>query len=168
MYFGAYVPSARSGGIHASTPGRGLFVVGEEYNVVARFGRRLLSAGAFLVVRRRIGYCLPGSFHAACGHLLVAVVGGGALECFDYVVVVNLVGAQDYVALLLLEPLEVVDFFGAVVVGNLFFIYGFAADIGVGRACGRPDVVVESVHFSDSLLTLSYLISQRENMEENP
>ena len=35
-------------------------------------------------------------------------------------------------------------------------------------ACGRPDVVVESVHFSDSLLTLSYLISQRENMEENP
>ena len=35
-------------------------------------------------------------------------------------------------------------------------------------ACSRPDVVVESVHFSDSLLTLSYLISQRENMEENP
>ena len=32
-------------------------------------------------------------------------------------------------------------------------------------ACSRPDVVVESVHFSDSLLTLSYLISQRE--EEN-
>lgn len=31
--------------------------------------------------------------------------------------------------------------------------------------CTRPDVVVESVHFSDSLLTLSYLISQRE--EEN-
>ena len=35
-------------------------------------------------------------------------------------------------------------------------------------ACSRPDVVVESVHFSDSLLTLSYLISQREDMEENP
>ena len=35
-------------------------------------------------------------------------------------------------------------------------------------ACARPDVVVESVHFSDSLLTLSYLISQREDMEENP
>ena len=34
--------------------------------------------------------------------------------------------------------------------------------------CTRQDVVVESVHFSDSLLTLSYLISQRENMEENP
>lgn len=34
--------------------------------------------------------------------------------------------------------------------------------------CTRPDVVVESVHFSDSLLTLSYLISQREDMEENP
>lgn len=34
--------------------------------------------------------------------------------------------------------------------------------------CDRPEVVVESVHFSDSLLTLSYLISQRENMEENP
>ena len=33
-------------------------------------------------------------------------------------------------------------------------------------ACARPDVVVESVHFSDSLLTLSYLISQRE--EEDP
>ena len=32
-------------------------------------------------------------------------------------------------------------------------------------ACSRPDVVVEPVHFSDSLLTLSYLISQRE--EEN-
>lgn len=32
--------------------------------------------------------------------------------------------------------------------------------------CARPDVVVESVHFSDSLLTLSYLISQRE--EEDP
>lgn len=31
--------------------------------------------------------------------------------------------------------------------------------------CTRPDVVVESVHFSDSLLTLNYLISQRE--EEN-
>ena len=35
-------------------------------------------------------------------------------------------------------------------------------------ACARPDVVVESVHFSDSLLTLSYLISQREDMEEYP
>lgn len=34
--------------------------------------------------------------------------------------------------------------------------------------CTRQDVVVESVHFSDSLLTLSYLISQRENMEEDP
>lgn len=34
--------------------------------------------------------------------------------------------------------------------------------------CARPDVVLESVHFSDSLLTLSYLISQREDMEENP
>ena len=34
--------------------------------------------------------------------------------------------------------------------------------------CARPDVVVESVHFSDSLLTLSYLISQREDMEEHP
>lgn len=33
--------------------------------------------------------------------------------------------------------------------------------------CTRPDVVVESVHFSDSLLTLSYLISQREHMEES-
>ena len=32
--------------------------------------------------------------------------------------------------------------------------------------CARADVVVESVHFSDSLLTLSYLISQRE--EEDP
>ena len=34
--------------------------------------------------------------------------------------------------------------------------------------CTRPDVVVESVHFSDSLLTLSYLISQREDLEEHP
>lgn len=34
--------------------------------------------------------------------------------------------------------------------------------------CTRPDVVVESVHFSDSLLTLGYLISQREDMEEEP
>ena len=34
--------------------------------------------------------------------------------------------------------------------------------------CGSRDVVVESVHFSDSLLTLSYLISQREDQEENP
>ena len=33
--------------------------------------------------------------------------------------------------------------------------------------CTRQDVVVESVHFSDSLLTLSYLISQREDMEGN-
>ena len=33
--------------------------------------------------------------------------------------------------------------------------------------CTRQDVVVESVHFSDSLLTLSYLISQREDMEEH-
>ena len=33
----------------------------------------------------------------------------------------------------------------------------------------NDDVVVESVHFSDSLLTLSYLISQREtNSEEDP
>ena len=31
--------------------------------------------------------------------------------------------------------------------------------------CPSPDVVVESVHFSDSLLTLSYLISQREESE---
>lgn len=30
----------------------------------------------------------------------------------------------------------------------------------------RPEVVVENVHFSDSLLTLSYLISQREEQEE--
>ena len=35
--------------------------------------------------------------------------------------------------------------------------------------CASPEVVVESVHFSDSLLTLSYLISQREEQtqEEN-
>ena len=32
--------------------------------------------------------------------------------------------------------------------------------------CPREDVVVESVHFSDSLLALSYMISQRENPEE--
>lgn len=31
----------------------------------------------------------------------------------------------------------------------------------------QRDVVVESVHFSDSLLTLSYMISQREKEEEN-
>ena len=31
--------------------------------------------------------------------------------------------------------------------------------------CTRQDVVVESGHFSDSLLTLSYLSSQREDME---
>ena len=37
--------------------------------------------------------------------------------------------------------------------------------------CARQDVVVESVHFSDSLLALSYMISQREQsgtQEENP
>lgn len=34
-------------------------------------------------------------------------------------------------------------------------------------ACARPDVVVESVHFSDSLLALSYMISQREGDEED-
>ena len=37
--------------------------------------------------------------------------------------------------------------------------------------CARKDVVVESVHFSDSLLALSYMISQRERpgiQEENP
>ena len=34
-------------------------------------------------------------------------------------------------------------------------------------ACADPEVVVESVHFSDSLLTLSYMISQREEQEEN-
>ena len=32
--------------------------------------------------------------------------------------------------------------------------------------CIRPEVVVESVHFSDSLLALSYMISQREKPEE--
>ena len=32
--------------------------------------------------------------------------------------------------------------------------------------CTRQDVVVESVHFSDSLLTLSYLISQQEVLEK--
>ena len=32
--------------------------------------------------------------------------------------------------------------------------------------CASPEVVVESVHFSDSLLTLSYMISQREKHEE--
>lgn len=32
--------------------------------------------------------------------------------------------------------------------------------------CARPGVVVESVHFSDSLLTLSYLISQQEDLEK--
>ena len=32
--------------------------------------------------------------------------------------------------------------------------------------CPREDVVVESVHFSDSLLALSYMISQRETPEE--
>ena len=35
-------------------------------------------------------------------------------------------------------------------------------------SCSRPDVAVESVHFSDSLLTLSYMISQREEPEEEP
>ena len=37
-------------------------------------------------------------------------------------------------------------------------------------SCARKDVVVESVHFSDSLLALSYMISQRElpdQQEEN-
>lgn len=34
--------------------------------------------------------------------------------------------------------------------------------------CADPSVAVESVHFSDSLLTLSYLISQREDLEEHP
>ncbi len=33
---------------------------------------------------------------------------------------------------------------------------------------GREDVVVESVHFSDSLLALSYMISQRESAGEDP
>ena len=33
-------------------------------------------------------------------------------------------------------------------------------------SCSSPEVVVESVHFSDSLLTLSYLISQREEPRE--
>ena len=33
-------------------------------------------------------------------------------------------------------------------------------------SCPSPEVVVESVHFSDSLLTLSYLISQREEPKE--
>lgn len=33
-------------------------------------------------------------------------------------------------------------------------------------ACARPEVIVESVHFSDSLLALSYMISQREAPEE--
>lgn len=32
--------------------------------------------------------------------------------------------------------------------------------------CARQDVIVESVHFSDSLLALSYMISQREESEE--
>ena len=32
--------------------------------------------------------------------------------------------------------------------------------------CDRPEVVVESVHFSDSLLALSYMISQQEGSEE--
>ena len=32
--------------------------------------------------------------------------------------------------------------------------------------CARRDVVVESVHFSDSLLALSYMISQREDPKE--
>ena len=32
--------------------------------------------------------------------------------------------------------------------------------------CSQPGVVVESVHFSDSLLTLSYLISQQEVLEK--
>lgn len=33
-------------------------------------------------------------------------------------------------------------------------------------ACARQDVIVESVHFSDSLLALNYMISQREAGEE--
>ena len=33
-------------------------------------------------------------------------------------------------------------------------------------ACADPEVVVESVHFSDSLLALSYMISQREDPKE--
>lgn len=33
-------------------------------------------------------------------------------------------------------------------------------------SCSWEDVVVESVHFSDSLLALSYMISQREDSEE--
>ena len=33
--------------------------------------------------------------------------------------------------------------------------------------CSQPGVVVESVHFSDSLLTLSYLISQQEVLEKS-
>lgn len=33
-------------------------------------------------------------------------------------------------------------------------------------ACARQDVIVESVHFSDSLLALSYMISQQEGVEE--
>ena len=33
--------------------------------------------------------------------------------------------------------------------------------------CSQEDVVVESVHFSDSLLALSYMISQREDPEED-
>lgn len=33
-------------------------------------------------------------------------------------------------------------------------------------SCVRDDVVVESVHFSDSLLALSYMITQREDREE--
>lgn len=33
-------------------------------------------------------------------------------------------------------------------------------------ACARQDVIVESVHFSDSLLALNYMISQREAAEE--
>ena len=35
-----------------------------------------------------------------------------------------------------------------------------------GISVSRPDVAVENVHFSDSLLTLSYLITQREEREE--
>ena len=33
-------------------------------------------------------------------------------------------------------------------------------------SCPRPDVVIESVHFSDSLLALSYMISQTEQERE--
>ena len=31
----------------------------------------------------------------------------------------------------------------------------------------RPDVRVENIHFSDSLLTLGYFIAEQDNMEKN-